>query len=129
MALEKPREIQSKKKVKNKNTFPRNTWFDEECKEKKKSFKKAARKLKENPNDSALRELMWKERRIYKSLIKKKKRLAISKLHTELMEFKTKNLREFWRKISEVTKEENTGADPEGGFLGLQPPQMVRVTI
>ena len=79
-------------------TFPRNTWFDEECKEKRKSFKKAARKVKENPNDSALRELMWKERRIYKSLIKKKKHLAISKLHTELMEFKTKNHGNFGEK-------------------------------
>ena len=84
--------------MKNKNTFPRNTWFDEECKDKKKSFKKAARKLKENPNDSALRELVWKERRIYKSLIKKKKHLASSKLHTELMEFKTKNHGNFGEK-------------------------------
>ena len=105
-------QIQNKKKVKNKNTFPRNTWFDEECKERKKSFKRAARKVKENPNDSALRELMWKERRIYKSLIKKKKHLAISKLHTELMEFKIKNPREFWRKISEVTKEEGSAEIP-----------------
>jgi len=46
------------------NTFPRNTWFDDECKEKKKRFKKDAKRVKENPNNSALRELMWKERRI-----------------------------------------------------------------
>jgi len=77
------------KKRKNKNTFPRNTWFDEECKQKKKCFKKAAKRVKENPNNSALRELMWKERRIYKSLIKKKKCLAISKLHTGIQNLKS----------------------------------------
>jgi preprotein translocase subunit SecA len=49
---------------------------------------------------------MWEERRTYKSLIKKKKRLAISKLHTELMEFKIKNPQEFWRKIQEESSTE-----------------------
>ena len=58
------------------------------------------------------RKLVWEERRTYKSLIKKKKRLAIAKLHTELMEFKTKNPWEFWRKISEVTKEESSTEIP-----------------
>ena len=58
------------------------------------------------------RKLVWEERRTYKSLIKKKKRLAIAKLHTELMESKTKNPREFWRKISEVTKEESSTEIP-----------------
>ena len=44
-------QAKAKKKCKNKNTFPRNTWFDEECKEKKKCFKKAAKRVKENPNN------------------------------------------------------------------------------
>ena len=96
----------------NKSTFPRNTWFDEECKEKKKSYKKAVKRVKAISNDSALRELMWNERRMYKSLIKKKKHLAICKMHKELMEFKTKNPQEFLRKISEVTKENNSAKFP-----------------
>ena len=96
-------QVQNKNKGKNKNTFPRNMWFDEECKEKKKCFKKAAKRIKENPNNSVLRELMWKERNPW---LRKKKRVAISKLHTELMEFKNKNPQEFWQKISKVTKQE-----------------------
>ena len=106
--LQEALKVKIKKKGKNKNTFPKNMWFDKQCKEKKKDFKKAAKRAKENVNNLVLRELMWKERRIYKSLIKKKKRQSISKLHSELMEFKTKNPREFWIKIASVTKQESS---------------------
>ena len=100
--------VKIKKKGQNKNKFPKNMWFDKQCKEKKKDFKKAAKRAKENVNNQLLRELMWKERRIYKSLIKKKKRQVISKLHSELMEFKNKKPWEFWIKIASVIKQESS---------------------
>ena len=106
--LQEALKVRIKKKGKNKNKFPKNMWFDKQCKEKKKEFQKAAKRAKENVNNLMLRELMWKERRIYKSLIKKKKRQAISKLHSEVMEYKTKNPHEFWIKIASVTKQESS---------------------
>ena len=42
---------------------------------------------------------------VYKSLVRNKKRCAVATLHSELMEFMSKNPREFWRKISKVTKQ------------------------
>ena len=71
--LQEALKVKIKKKSKNKNKFPKNMWFDKQCKEKKKDFKKVAKRAKENVNNLVLRDLMWKERIIYKSLIKKKK--------------------------------------------------------
>ena len=70
--LQEALKFKIKKKGKNNNKFPKNMWFDKQCKEKKKDFKKAAKRAKENVNNQLLRELMWKERKFYKSLIKKK---------------------------------------------------------
>ena len=90
-------------KRKKSSSFPQNTWFDEECKQTKRIFKKSARKLKADPDNPLLRDLVWKNRRNYKNLIRQKKRNIISKLHVELKEFKSKNPREFWRKIASAT--------------------------
>ena len=70
--LQEALKVKIKKKGKNNYKFTKNMWFDKQCKEKKKYFKKAAKRAKENVNNQLLRELMWKEGIIYKSLIKKK---------------------------------------------------------
>ena len=41
------------------NKFPKNAWFDAECKEVKKQVKKAGKSLKKNPNSVAIREKFW----------------------------------------------------------------------
>ena len=51
-----------KKKISQRNTFPRNSWFDKDCKESKKKFKNIAKQMKSNPNDPLIRDAFWKER-------------------------------------------------------------------
>ena len=47
-------------KRKKSSSFPHNTWFDEECKQSKKTFKRSAKKLKEDPDNPLLRDLSGK---------------------------------------------------------------------
>ena len=63
-----------KKKPSQNSTFPRKPWFDQECKAAKKRLKKKAKQLKNDPDNNAIQQNFWAERRIYKSLIRKKKR-------------------------------------------------------
>ena len=83
--------------------FPRNTWFDEDCKAAKKKFKNCAKLLKNNPSNEEVQKSFWSERRSYKALIRKKKRASVASLLKELREFKSNNPREFWRLINKIS--------------------------
>lgn len=92
-----------RKKISRRNTFPRNSWFDKDCKESKRRLKSISKQLKSNPNDPQIREAFWKERKAYKAPIRSKKHCAIAALHAGLKEFKAKYPREFWKKIHQAT--------------------------
>ena len=70
------------------NPFPRNTWFDKECKAKKSSVNRLAKQMKKNPNSVSIRGDFWKERKYYKRLVRKKKRTAVSVFHQKLQSFR-----------------------------------------
>ena len=76
----------------------------------KKEIQKTVKQLKNDPDNNAIQQNFWAERRIYKSLIRKKKHAAIALLHLELREFKSNNPREFWRQINKIT---NQSSDEE----------------
>ena len=59
-----------KSNKRSKNSFPQNSWFDEECKEQKRKFKDIARKFKQDPTDPHLKSIFWEERKAYKTLTK-----------------------------------------------------------
>ena len=88
------------------NPFPRNTWFDKECKAKKSSVNRLAKQMKKNPNSVAIRGDFWKERKCYKRLVRKKKRAAVSVFHQKLQSFRCEDPRTFWKYI---TKASDTG--------------------
>ena len=58
--------MKRKRKAKTRNHFPETPGLTGKC------VKKMAKRVKENPNKQALSDL-WKERKDYKTLIKKKK--------------------------------------------------------
>ena len=96
-----------------KNSFPQNSWFDDECKKQKRKFKDIARKFKQDPTDPHLKSIFWQERKAYKTLTKNKKRKSIAKLHQELQSFKSEHPKEFWRKISMALGNEVKISEPQ----------------
>ena len=91
------------------NKFPRNAWFDGECKELKRKVKKAGKDLKKTPNTDVIRQQFWALRKQLKTLTRKKKRQATRDIHKKLEDFRTKNPRAFWqylKKTSDLDKVE-----------------------
>ena len=88
-----------------KNKFPCNKWFDDECTIAKRCFKKSARLLQMDPENTVVYQHFWQERRAYKSLTRKKKRQATILLHNELKECKINNPREFWKLVDRATNQ------------------------
>ena len=80
-------------------SFPINRWFDE-CKIQKRIVNIAAKKLISDPTCVQTREHYWREKKVYKTLTKQKKRRA---LHLQLSTLKTSHPREFWNIVSKLT--------------------------
>lgn len=56
------------------NRVPRNSWFDSDCKNQKRIVNSMASLLKRNPNDNMAKRFYYSQRKIYKSIIRSKKR-------------------------------------------------------
>ena len=86
------------------SNFPCNTWFDEECKERRRVVKSLGKTAKLSPDDNLAREKFIREKATYKSLLKRKKRSRASILHHKLPNLKTKNPSLFWKWINTKNK-------------------------
>ena len=88
--------------------FPRNSWFDAECKEKKREVKRLAKHVQKRPGCTLILNNFWRAKREYKALTRQKKRRTTAELHAKLEAMKTNNPRIFWSKIraTEKTSEE-----------------------
>ena len=62
---------------------------------------KLAKIYHRNCHDQKVREEYWKERSIYKNMIRSKKRKARVILHSQLLRTRLKNPREFWKIVTE----------------------------
>ena len=124
----------------NTNPFPRNSWFDKECKAMKSSVNRLAKKMKKNPNSVRIRREFWNERKHYKRLIRKKKRAAVSVFHQNLQSFRSKDPRTFWKYIAKASERGDSEHIPisindmTDHFRDLcsgptQPPQREEVTL
>ena len=136
-ALKKCAGIKRKKQAREYSScsFPRNSWFDEECKAQKKLVRQAGKLLQCNPNDTEARQKFWSEKKDFKALTRRKKRQAIQHLHQKLESLKTLNPRIFWQQINRVAHQESSHHIPislDNIFLhfkdlneGPQPSKMV----
>ena len=88
--------------------FPTNFWFDDECKTHKRKVNYLAKLLKSCTDDHTFKKYFLKERRIYKALVRKKKRKVTTNLHKNLEDLRTKNPRTFWKWINEITDQTPT---------------------
>ena len=86
--------MSKKKRVTLKNTFPHNKWFDDECKERKKSVNEFA--LQHDLTNSLCRDEYRKKLRDYKTLLQRKKRKYFYEIRTELERMVTNNLQHYW---------------------------------
>ena len=80
------------------SAFPRNGWFDDECKMQKRVVNSSARECRCDP-DCVRKEKYWRERKIYKELIRMKKRKAFN---IKLSNLRTTHPREFWKVVSKA---------------------------
>ena len=79
-----------------KKCFPRNAWFDDECKKKKRIVNDAKRAFLLD-NTAITKSIYFVQKREYKNLIKFKKRKDIEQLHSKLVEVQRMNPAEFWK--------------------------------
>ena len=82
--------------------FPRNRWFDVECKRQKTLVSISAKDLKSDPNCVSKKERFWRERKRYKKLIRSKKRKSTVDFHLQLLHLRTSQPREFWKVVSKA---------------------------
>ena len=96
--------MKSTKQPKSKHSFPRNLWFDEECKALKRSVNNAKKLFLQDINTLSRKEYFLQKRR-YRKIIKTKKYQAQEKLHSILLTAKYKNPKEFWALINRERRE------------------------
>ena len=92
--------------------FPRNLWFDSDCKVQKRLVNRLGKSLKANPNDCEMRASFLSEKSKYRAMIKCKKRQAASVLHSKLESFRTNNPRYFWQWIRNVSGQSSSESIP-----------------
>ena len=86
------------------NKFPRNSWFDKDCKHQKRIVNTTASIYKRNPNNYEAKRNYFNQRKTYKS---GKKRVNSAFFHAKLLILRSKKPKEFWKIISDkVMKEE-----------------------
>ena len=81
-------------------TFPRNKWFDRECKVKKRRVNDVKKKFVALPYYPNCRDSYYQENKKYKNLVKAKKQNASSHLHSLLMTTYKRDPRNIWKIIS-----------------------------
>ena len=86
--------VSKKKSITLRNTFPHNKWFDDECKEMKKSVNEYA--LQHDLTNSLCRDEYGKKLRNYKTLLQRKKRKYFYEIRTELEQMVTTNPQHYW---------------------------------
>ena len=96
--------MKSTKQPKSKNSFPRNLWFNEECKALKRNVNNAKKLFLQDINTLSRKEYFLQKRR-YRKIIKTKECQAQEKLHSILLTAKYKNLKEFWVLINRERRE------------------------
>ena len=58
-------------------------WFDAECKKQKRIANDAKKVFNRYPGDESNRVIYFREKKIYKTILKKKKELATKRLHDQ----------------------------------------------
>ena len=94
--------VKNKTKTRNKY-FPRNSWFDRECKLEKTKLNKLKKAFLQNPT-AETRAKFYSLRRDYKKLTKHKKALAQTKLHNKLLQVRCNDPKTFWKIIGVANK-------------------------
>ena len=105
-------------------TFPKNKWFDTECKLQKRRVNDAKKKFISLPNNPLVRQSYYQEKKKFKTLLKTKKKEASSNLHALLMTTYRADPQKFWRLVSRSRPKQDTAlqVDPcilRGYFEGL----------
>ena len=84
------------------SVFPRNRWFDDECKRRKIIVNTSAKVYRRDPDCVNKKEKFWRERKRYKKLIISKKRRTTAEFHPQLSILRTSHPREFWKIVSKA---------------------------
>ena len=102
-SMEKSMPNRSKRRSKSGyKVFPRNAWFDKDCKQQKKVVNCLVKKLKNDYTNNDIKEAYWVQRNIYKKLLKVKKSAVIKRQHSTLLHLSTSNPRQYWQAINKA---------------------------
>ena len=82
--------------------FPRNKWFDGECKSQKRIVNDAKKLFNALPTDCHLREEYFFQKRVFKKLLKRKKQSAQFQLQMELIRTRNKKPSDFWKLVNKT---------------------------
>jgi hypothetical protein len=88
-------------------------WIDVECEEKYKTIKSLSRTLQENPWDKHLRIKVYKLKKDFNKLTRKKHRLYRNILINRIVESEKNDPNEFWKTIDKL---KNRSSDPSSGI-------------
>ena len=124
--------------------FPINSWFNDECKAQKRLVNEIKKMFLQQPNNTNLREQFFKGKKVYKKIIKARKRVAEMNFHKNLLTSQNNNPRDFWKTVKDLRKKDKhteTDVNPKemmSHFQNLnmkrsseqnEPPNAARVNI
>ena len=89
-------------------SFPRNKWFDMECKTMKRKVNDAKKRFTCQPHVLHLREAYFMGKKQYRKLLKRKKEAATYTLHHLLINTHRNNPRKFWKLLSSAKSMDDT---------------------
>ena len=94
---------------KSNNTFPRNEWFDEDCKKAKKELHIYNR----YPINTPEYEMYWNLKNKYKALIQRKKRMYLENLANKIESLSLSNPQDYWKFWRKKSKRNQASKDIE----------------
>ena len=81
-------------------------WFYMDCKKAKEEVTAAGKKVQSTPNDPSLRKILADKKKIFRKLVREKKRTHENKIFKEMLEFdRGKECKKFWDSLKRLNNE------------------------